>query len=99
MSGSSELRMIDSRDYALIVTVDKRGCADMHADGVEKAQAAEWLRLLAERFTEATGGPAASCAAHEIGDLRRIVRRLANHEPIDDDLIDLFKSVVEGGQS
>ena len=91
-----QLRVVDSRDYALIITVDKRGCADVHADGVEKAQAAEWLRLLAERFTEATGGAAASYAAYEIGDLRRIIRRLANHEPIDAELANLFESVLAG---
>lgn len=97
MTDDMTIRMIDSRDYALIVTVDKQGVADMRADGVEKPQAAEWLRLLAERFTEQTGGPAASYAAHEIELLRRLVRRLANHEPIDDDLCETFEAVVSGG--
>lgn len=46
--GSGGLVAIDARDLALIITVTREGICDARAPGVSKAQAAEWLRHIAD---------------------------------------------------
>jgi hypothetical protein len=43
-------KIIDSRDYALIIVVDPNGVADVLANGISRGQAAEWLRAIADQF-------------------------------------------------
>lgn len=53
MSGvldNGRTKLIDAREYALIITIDMEGHADVQSQRISKEQAAEYLRLLADAF-------------------------------------------------
>lgn len=55
MSGSldnGKTKLIDAREYALIITIDMDGVADVQSQRIDKAQAARYLRFLADAFAE-----------------------------------------------
>jgi len=55
MSGSldnGKTQLIDAREYALIITIDLEGHADVRSNRISQAEAAKYLRLLADAFSE-----------------------------------------------
>lgn len=60
MSGSldnGKTKLIDAREYALIITIDLDGRADVQSQRISQQQAAEYLRLLAAAFGEKHPAP------------------------------------------
>lgn len=55
MTGSlddGKTKLIDAREYALIITIDLNGVADVQSQRISKQEAAKYLRLLADAFSE-----------------------------------------------
>jgi hypothetical protein len=46
----ADVAVIDTREYALVITIDKNGVADVTSCNVDRAYAARLLRLLADSF-------------------------------------------------
>jgi hypothetical protein len=58
VSGSldgGKTKLIDAREYALIITIDMNGVADVQSQRISRASAAHYLRRLADAFSELPG--------------------------------------------
>lgn len=58
MSGSlddGKTKLLDAREYALIITIDMNGVVDVQSQRISKESAAEYLRMLADAFAPHVG--------------------------------------------
>lgn len=85
MAGSLDegrTRLVDMRDVALLVTIDKQGVADVHGLSVPREQAVIWLRAMADTLAEkAPPGGYGLLPAERIA-LRVAVAQVERGEPV-----------------